>query len=236
MTSNETREVVSLRDKIADFIDANAEVRGEYPSDHAILVNADELADSIVKLIPLAWSSPAPATGGVDAVLRYYADTFCELDPHHESCGKLSKDECSGCLARSTLSQPPTSGSEAGAEIARLAKELDCDAEPATVFRAALNLAKQSVKPASSPVVEAVKMKPLEWQGSAKGNFFARVLWGTYHVEKDGERWTWFCHWAGTTACMLNPCDDEDTGKAGAQAHFDNHARSLLSALDTEAR
>ena len=42
-----------------------------------------------------------------EAVLRYYADTFCELGAHHECCGKLNKDECSGCLARSVLASAP---------------------------------------------------------------------------------------------------------------------------------
>jgi hypothetical protein len=44
----------SLRDQIADLIDENAEVRGEHYNDHAILTNADELADSIVELLGLS--------------------------------------------------------------------------------------------------------------------------------------------------------------------------------------
>lgn len=65
----------------------------------------------------LSASPSPPPSAGVDAVavLRYYADTFCELGPHHECCGKLSKDECSGCLARSALTPAPTPV-EAGGE------------------------------------------------------------------------------------------------------------------------
>ncbi len=37
--------------------------------------------------------------------LEYYADTFCELGKHHECCGRMSKDECSGCFARAILAK-----------------------------------------------------------------------------------------------------------------------------------
>jgi len=36
-------------------------------------------------------------------VLRYYGHQFCELGESHECCGRLSKDECSGCFARQAL-------------------------------------------------------------------------------------------------------------------------------------
>jgi hypothetical protein len=37
--------------------------------------------------------------------LRYYGHQFCELGESHECCGRLSKDECSGCFARQTLTR-----------------------------------------------------------------------------------------------------------------------------------
>jgi chromosome segregation ATPase len=37
--------------------------------------------------------------------LRYYDHQFCELGESHECCGRLSKDECSGCFARQTLTR-----------------------------------------------------------------------------------------------------------------------------------
>lgn len=58
-------------------------------------------------------TDPTPQTTPTrdEAVLRYYADTFCELGAHHECCGKLNKDECSGCLARSVLASAPAPAS-----------------------------------------------------------------------------------------------------------------------------
>lgn len=47
----------ALRDRLADLIDEVAEVRGEHPSDHAVLQNADEIADAVLKLLPAALSA-----------------------------------------------------------------------------------------------------------------------------------------------------------------------------------
>lgn len=44
----------------------------------------------------------------LEEALKYYADTFCELGPYHECCGRLTSDECSGCRAASLLSQTET--------------------------------------------------------------------------------------------------------------------------------
>jgi len=44
----------------------------------------------------------------LEEALKYYADTFCELGPYHECCGRLTSDECSGCRAASILSQTET--------------------------------------------------------------------------------------------------------------------------------
>lgn len=35
--------------------------------------------------------------------LQKYAETFCELGPYTEACGKLTEQDCSGCLARQAL-------------------------------------------------------------------------------------------------------------------------------------
>jgi len=35
--------------------------------------------------------------------LRWYADQFCEFGIYSEACGKLNSEQCSGCLARATL-------------------------------------------------------------------------------------------------------------------------------------
>lgn len=59
-----------------------------------------------------------------EAVLRYYADTFCELGSHHECCGKLNKDECSGCLARSALASAPAPAS-GGVDAVKAALDAD---------------------------------------------------------------------------------------------------------------
>lgn len=61
-------EAVALRDRIADLIDETAEVRGEHPSDHAVLQNADEIADAILKLHPTPAIEPRPEAVAVKAL------------------------------------------------------------------------------------------------------------------------------------------------------------------------
>jgi hypothetical protein len=41
-------------------------------------------------------------TGALDVIAKY-ASTFCELGEHHECCGRMSQDECSGCAAKAYL-------------------------------------------------------------------------------------------------------------------------------------
>jgi hypothetical protein len=43
-------------------------------------------------------------------IVAHYADTFCELGPSDECCGKLNDDQCSGCRARAALSNAPGHG------------------------------------------------------------------------------------------------------------------------------
>lgn len=70
----------ALRDRLADLIDEVAEVRGEHPSDHAVLQNADEIADAVLKLLPAALSTEGEAE---PVAWRYRSDgkaiwNYCE--------------------------------------------------------------------------------------------------------------------------------------------------------------
>lgn len=97
------------RDEAVLTVDALAQEIRRVDGSHSL--GAGALAEALMPF--LLASAPAPASGRVDAVLRHYADTFCELGSDHECCGKLSKDECSGCLARSAISPAATPVSEA---------------------------------------------------------------------------------------------------------------------------
>lgn len=46
--------------------------------------------------------SASKVQGLVDA-LDWYAQQFCELGQYHECCGRMTGDQCSGCLARKAV-------------------------------------------------------------------------------------------------------------------------------------
>lgn len=74
-------------------------------------------------------SAPAPASGRVDAV--------AELDAFYQGWLSRWRDQLASL-------SPAATPVEAGGEIERLAKELGCEADAATVFREALKLARQT--------------------------------------------------------------------------------------------
>ena len=42
--------------------------------------------------------------------LGWYAKQFCELGTSHECCGRMTADDCSGCLARAILEKQHDAG------------------------------------------------------------------------------------------------------------------------------
>lgn len=83
-----------VRDKLADLIDEVAEVRGEHISDHAILQNADEIADAILKL--LASDAPPAPTSGSEATCN--ASLQVAAIPRAENTGRYLAETNDGRL------------------------------------------------------------------------------------------------------------------------------------------
>jgi len=41
----------------------------------------------------------------LEGALAWYADQFCELGTSHDCCGRMTSDDCSGCMAQAILTK-----------------------------------------------------------------------------------------------------------------------------------
>lgn len=97
MTPPDTPEIAGLVARLQAYVRDGDDFGASAKHPTTIAVRND------IEKAATALSSAQAEIERLRGVLFWYADQFCELGPYTEACGKLTGDDCSGCLARTAL-------------------------------------------------------------------------------------------------------------------------------------